>query len=106
MEFSEFFALVGGRLELPLHDAGRVAGLNYQTLMNQRQAGHMPFQVVKRGRKLMVSAVALHAYLFPATNDRGRGRPTKVEQLAAKAAGLSVQEYRQQLGHEVQHVAP
>lgn len=106
MEFSEFFQLVGGRLELSLHDAGHVAGLNYQTLMNQRQVGQMPFPVLKRGRKLMVSAVALHAYLFPAApTEKGRGRPTKVEQLAARAAGLSVQEFRQQ-GKEVQHVAP
>lgn len=109
MQFEQFFTLAGGRFEVRLQDACRLAGINYQTACNQRNRGVFPLPVTKRSRNNVVVKIDdLYTYVYgvppavataplpvaqPASVGR-RGKPRKDEVAAARALGLSVPQLR------------
>lgn len=108
MQFEHFFLLAGGRFEVRLQDACRLAGINYQTACNQRHRGVFPLPVTKRSRNNVVVKIDdLYAYVYPgaqvaevvsptpAVAPVGRkGKPRKHEVAEARALGLSVPQLR------------
>lgn len=83
-----------GRLELPIADACRLAGINYHTLKNARfDPGRRPLlAATTRSNRLFVAAAELYRYFaenpasgmgeaeatpVAASRSRGRGRPRK-----------------------------
>lgn len=108
MTLPEFFALAGGRFEVRLQDACRLAGINYQTACNQRNRGVFPLPVTKRSRNNVVVKIDdLYAYVYgvktpvtapvsvaPAPSAGRRGKPRKEEVAEARSRGLSVPQLR------------
>ena len=108
MQFQQFFALAGGRFEVRLQEACRLAGINYQTACNQRHRGVFPLPVTKRSRNNVVVKIDdLYNYVYPGKQREvavvpvpaalhvGRpGKPRREEVEAARAAGLSVPQLR------------
>ncbi len=109
MTLPEFFALAGGRFEVRLQDACRLAGINYQTACNQRHRGVFPLPVTKRSRNNVVVKIDdLYAYVYgakpsftapvsvapPAPAVGRRGKPRKEEVEEARSRGLSVPQLR------------
>lgn len=109
MQFEQFFILAGGRFEVRLLDACRLAGINYQTACNQRNRGVFPLPVTKRSRNNVVVKIDdLYAYVYgdkppvtapvsmapPASSVGRRGKPRKEEVAEARSRGLSVPQLR------------
>lgn len=103
-----------GQLVLPVKQACQAVGMARQTFFNKRWQGSDPFPVHRQGGRLVVlledvaraavalgatptaqpdptlSASARAAAAIPAR----RGRPSRKEEAAAAAVGLTVSEYR------------
>lgn len=110
MELVEFVkSFCDGRLEMPLREAARLAGLNPETIRNDalspaRKDPELP--LIKRGGRIYVSSVALHRYFFPEEGEKKevvprekvlqmrRGAPTLQERNLAASRGMTVPELR------------
>ena len=119
MTFSDFLDLFcGGCLELPLAQACRLAGLNPQSIKNDRSSAlrHEPLLMpVRRGGRLFVSSFEVFQYLaknpsfcsflektkkeenHSVLSSRRRGAPTLEEKQAAAARGLTVSQFRREV---------
>jgi len=108
MQFQQFFDLAGGRFEVRLQEACRLAGINYQTACNQRARGVFPLPVTKRSRNNVVVKIDdLYNYIYPGAHCGSsavpmapaapvgrRGKPRKEEVVEARGLGLSVPQLR------------
>lgn len=88
-----------GRVLIPFSEGVTALGLAVGSARNQLSHGTFPVPSVLQGSRRYIAVFDLAKYIDSLSKqpvNSQRGRPTKAEQIAARAAGLSVQAWRDQ----------